>query len=438
MPTDPHSRKPTPPMNRRAVWAWCGFDWANSPFPAVILTFVIPAYFTQAVMDDPAQAASLWAVMTGVAALAIAVLSPVLGAIADQGRARKPWLALFTVIMAGGSLLLWFVEPDVSDAMLLLILVGVTVVAFELSMVFYNALLPNIVPANWLGRISGWAWGLGYLGGVGGLLLVLFVFVQADPPPLGLDNATDKLENVRMAGPVVAIWLMVFCLPLFLWTPDPRGRGLPMRAAVRTGLTEIWSTLRNLRRYPQLWRYLLARMLFTDGLNTLFAFGGVFAAGTFGMTVAEVIMFGLILNITAGAGAFAFGWVDDRIGAKRTILIGIMGIIVVGIPLLVVESKLAFIILGATLGIFFGPVQAASRSLMARIIPPGTESEMFGLYALSGKATAFLGPWAVAVVTTATGSQRWGMATVLPFMIIGGLLLWRTVRDVPPDVVRGG
>jgi UMF1 family MFS transporter len=298
--------------------------------------------------------------------------------------------------------------------------------------------LPNIVPANWLGRISGWAWGLGYLGGVGGLLLVLFVFVQADPPPLGLDNATDKLENVRMAGPVVAIWLMVFCLPLFLWTPDPRGRGLPMRAAVRTGLTEIWSTLRNLRRYPQLWRYLLARMLFTDGLNTLFAFGGVFAAGTFGMTVAEVIMFGLILNITAGAGAFAFGWVDDRIGAKRTILIGIMGIIVVGIPLLVVESKLAFIILGATLGIFFGPVQAASRSLMARIIPPGTESEMFGLYALSGKATAFLGPWAVAVVTTATGSQRWGMATVLPFMIIGGLLLWRTVRDVPPDVVRGG
>lgn len=427
------TEQPERRMNRRAVWSWCGFDWANSPFPAVVLTFVIPAYFTQVVMDDPARAASLWAVMTGIAALTIALLSPILGAIADQGRARKPWLGLFTVVMAAGSLSLWFVKPDASDAMLLLVLVAVTVVAFELSMVFYNALLPSLVPANWLGRISGWAWGLGYFGGVGGLLLVLFVFVQADPPPFGLDGAPDKLENVRMAGPVVAVWLLVFCLPLFLWTPDPRGRGLPMGAAVRTGLAELWNTLRNLRQYPQLWRYLLARMLFTDGLNTLFAFGGVFAAGTFGMPVAEVIIFGLILNITAGAGAFAFGWVDDRIGAKRTILIGIAGITILGIPLLLVESKIAFIILGSGLGIFFGPVQAASRSLMARIIPPGTESEMFGLYALSGKATAFMGPWAVAIVTMATGSQRWGMATVLPFLIVGGILLWRTVRDVPSE-----
>jgi len=306
-------------------------------------------------------------------------------------------------------------------------------VAFELSMVFYNALLPNLVPSHWLGRISGWAWGLGYLGGVGGLLLVLFVFVQVETPPFGLSAAADKLENVRMSGPVVAAWLLLFCLPLFLWTPDPRGRGLPMGKAVRTGLVEICSTLRNLRHYPQLWRYLLARMLFTDGLNTLFAFGGVFAAGTFGMPVAEVIIFGLILNVTAGLGSFAFGWVNDKIGAKRTILIGIVGIVIVGIPLLLVESKLAFFVLGSTLGIFFGPVQAASRSLMARIIPQGTESEMFGLYALSGKATAFVGPWMVAVVTAASGSQRWGMATVLPFLILGGLLLWLTVRDVPPE-----
>ena len=433
MLNESRTEQPARRMDRRAVWSWCGFDWANSPFPAVVLTFVIPAYFTQAVMDDPARAASLWAVMTGIAALTIALLSPILGAIADQGRARKPWLGLFTVVMAAGSLSLWFVKPEASDAMLLLVLVAVTVVAFELSMVFYNALLPSLVPASWLGRISGWAWGLGYFGGVGGLLLVLFIFVQADPPPFGLDGAPDKLENVRMAGPVVAVWLLVFCLPLFLWTPDPRGRGLPMRAAVRMGLVELWSTLRNLRQYPQLWRYLLARMLFTDGLNTLFAFGGVFAAGTFGMPVAEVIIFGLILNITAGAGAFAFGWVDDRIGAKRTILIGIAGITALGIPLLLVESKIAFIVLGSGLGVFFGPVQAASRSLMARIIPPGTESEMFGLYALSGKATAFMGPWAVAVVTTATGSQRWGMATVLPFLILGGFLLWRTVRDVPSE-----
>ncbi|MBO6783906.1 MAG: MFS transporter [Alphaproteobacteria bacterium] len=422
----------TPPFERRAVASWCVYDWANSPFPAVILTFVIPAYFAQAVVGDPARATEMWAVMTGVSALAIALLSPVLGAIADQGRARKPWLAFFSAVMAAGSALLWFAGPTPDDAMLVLLLVGVTVVAFELSMVFYNALLPNLVPAHWLGRISGWAWGLGYIGGVGGLLLVLFVFVQNDTPPFGLDRSAGALEHVRVSGPVVAVWLLLFCLPLFVWTPDPRGKGLAMGAAVRTGFRELVTTLRNIRSYPQIWRYLLARMLFTDGINTLFAFGGVFAAGTFGMAVEEVIVFGLILNVTAGLGAFLFGWIDDWIGAKRTILIGLAGIVVGGVPLLMVESKLAFIVLGSALGIFFGPVQAASRSLMARIIPPGTETEMFGLYALSGKVTAFMGPWLVALVTAATGSQRWGMATVLPFLVVGGILLLVWVRDVPP------
>lgn len=423
-------------VDRKSVGAWCLYDWANSPFPAIVLTFVIPAYFTQAIIDDPATATTMWAIMTGTAALAIAVLSPILGAIADQGRRRKPWLAVFTIIMALASALLWFVRPEAGQAILLLVLVGVGVVAFELSMVFYNALLPTLVPQKWIGRISGWAWGLGYFGGVGGLLLVLFGFVLANPPPFGLDDTSTALEHIRVSGPLVALWLLVFCIPLFVWTRDPRGRGLAAGEAIRSGLSELRTTLSSLRRHPQLWRYLVARMIFTDGLNTLFAFGGVFAAGTFGMPVAEVIMFGLILNVTAGAGAFVFGWVDDRIGAKRTILLGLCGLVVVGVPLLLVESKLAFIVLGAILGIFFGPVQAASRSLMARMTPEATAGEMFGLYALSGKATAFVGPWMVALITAITGSQRWGMASVLPFLVIGGLLLWLTVRDIPPDRQR--
>jgi MFS-type transporter involved in bile tolerance (Atg22 family) len=150
---------------RRGVAAWCVYDWANSPFPAIVLTFVIPAYFADAVVGDAARATTQWAVITGVAALAIALASPLLGAIADQGRRRKPWLGFFTVIMAAGSLALWFVHPRPDDGWLLLALVGVTVVAFELSMVFYNALLPSLVSGAWLGRISGWAWGLGYFGG---------------------------------------------------------------------------------------------------------------------------------------------------------------------------------------------------------------------------------------------------------------------------------
>ncbi|NNE84686.1 MAG: MFS transporter, partial [Alphaproteobacteria bacterium] len=240
----------------------------------------------------------------------------------------------------------------------------------------------------------------------------------------------EAAENVRIAGPLVALWLVLFCLPLFLWTPDPAGRGLPAMAAVREGLIVLARTLRALPQHGQLARFLLARMIFTDGINTLFAFGGIYAAGTFGMSVPEVITFGLVLNATAGAGAFAFGWIDDKIGAKPTILIGLFFIVAIGVPLLLVQTTLWFWILGSALGIFFGPVQSASRSMMARMTPPGMESEMFGLFALSGKATAFIGPWLVGLVALSYGSQRLALATVIPFLVIGGLLLL-TVRE--PD-----
>ncbi len=408
-------------FERRPVFSWCLFDWANSPFPAIVMTFVIPAYFAKAVVGDAAIATSQWAFMIGAAALLIAVASPILGSIADQGKTRKPWLALFVIVLAVGSALLWFVRPDPSDAVLLLLLVGVSVVAFEIGMVFYNALLPTLVPVSHVGRVSGWAWGLGYFGGLGAMVLVLFVFVQVETPPFGLDK--EAAEHVRIVGPFIALWLGLFCLPLFVWTPDPPGRGLPAKAAVREGLVVLVRTLRALPRHGELARFLLARMIFTDGINTLFAFGGIYAAGTFGMSIEEVLKFGLVLNATAGVGAFAFGWVDDRIGAKPTILIGLVAIIAIGVPLLLVETTLWFWILGSALGVFIGPVQSASRSMMARMTPAGMESEMFGLFALSGKATAFIGPWVVGVVALTYDSQRLALATVLPFLVVGGLLM---------------
>ncbi len=404
---------------RRGVVSWCLFDWANSPFPAVVLTFVFPAYFAQAVAGE--NAASQWAFMTGVAALVIALASPVLGAVADHGGRRKPWLAACTVALAATTALLWLVHPDPSDATLLLWLVGVAVVAFELGMVFLNAFLPRLAQPGTIGRVSGWAWGLGYFGGIGGIALVLFGLVQADPPPFGLDPSLA--EPVRAAGPVVALWLLVFCWPLFLWTPDSGGTGLSLGRAAKRGLVSLRETLRALPRQRTLGRFLLARMLYTDGINTLFAFGGIFAALEYGMGVERVLMFGLLLNFTAGAGAMVFGWLDDRIGARRTVLAGLAGLLATGTPILIIDSETSFWVLGALMGIFIGPVQSASRSLMARLTPEGSESEMFGLYALSGKATAFIGPWLVGIVVLASGSQRLGLATVLPFLVAGGWLL---------------
>ena len=179
-------------------------------------------------------------------------------------------------------------------------------------------------------------------------------------------------------------------------------------------------------------RYLVARMVYTDGLNTVFAFGGIYAAAVIGLTVSEVVQFAILINITAGIGAFAFGRVDDRLGAKPTILIGLAAIVVLSTCMLFISTQVLFFAVGAVLGIFFGPVQSASRSLMARLVPVGEEAEAFGLYALSGKVTAFVGPWLVGVVTLATDSERWGLATVIPFLIVGALLLLRV-----PDPSRG-
>ena len=409
------------PVARRPVVAWCLYDWANSPFPAVVTTFVFAAYFTQAVADSPTVGTSQWGAMQGTAALLVALASPLLGAIADHGGRRKVWLAACTLAIIACSAMLWFVHPQTSDAVLMLWLVGIAVVAFEIGMVFYNAMLPGLAPQSWLGRVSGWAWGLGYFGGLVCLAAILFIFIQVETPPFGLDKS--QAQHVRIAGPLVAAWIAVFSVPVFLFVPERAGEGRGAAAAMRAGLSALWQTLRHLRGYALVIRFLLARMLYIDGINTLFIFGGIYAAGTFGMDLAQVAMFGLLLNATAGVGAFAFGWIDDVIGAKPTVLIALVGIVAVGIPILMVESTLWFWILGAVLGIFFGPAQAASRSLMARLAPTGMETEMFGLYALSGKATAFIGPWLVGMVTLATGSQRWGLATVLPFVIAGGVLL---------------
>jgi len=423
---------PARALERRPVFSWCLYDWANSPFPAIVLTFVIPAYFTEKIATDAATATWQWFLMTALAAIFIAISSPVLGAIADQSGHRKPWLALFTSLMVLGSALLWFVRPDPSDAALLLILVGVSVVSFEIGMVFYNAMLPTLVPTSHIGRVSGWAWGLGYFGGLGALVLVLFVFVLVETPPFGLEKE-PAAEHIRIAGPVVALWLCLFCLPLFLWTPDRPGRGLPAAAAIREGMSVLKRTLKALPKHPQLARYLIARMIFTDGINTLFAAGGVYASGTFGMSVAEVIMFGLVLNATAGAGAFAFGWIDDWIGAKPTILIGLVAITAIGVPLLLIESKLWFWILGGALGIFFGPVQSASRSMMARMTPAGMENEMFGLFALSGRATSWAGPLLIIAVALIFDSQRIALATVIPFLVVGGLLMLGVREPARPE-----
>jgi UMF1 family MFS transporter len=332
--------------------------------------------------------------------------------------------------------MLWWAEPDPAFVLFTLIVIGISNLAVEMAGVFYNAMLPDIAARDRLGRLSGWAWGLGYAGGLACLLVALIAFVQTETPLFGLDP--DRGEHVRATGPLVALWLLVFALPLFLLTPDRPATRISSAAAVRQGLAQLKDTFVHLRRYRAIARFLIARMIYIDGLNTLFAFGGIFAAGTFGMSLAEVIQFGIMLNVTAGLGAVAFGWLDDRIGAKRTILMALAGLIVCGAAAVFAQSKTGFWIAACLLGIFIGPTQASSRSLMARLAPPEARTEMFGLYALSGKVTSFLGPFVLGTVTYYTSSQRLGMATILIFLAVGGALLWPLPEPDPEEEEGAG
>ena len=410
----------------RATAAWCFFDWANSPFPTVVVTFVFAVYFQRGVVGDEVLATELWGYALAASAFAVALAGPVAGAAADAGGRRKPWIAVCSALMAVGCAGLWFAEPDPSHIWLVLGLVAFANFGFEMAMVFYNAMLPDLAGPARIGRLSGWAWALGYAGGLSCLALALYGFVQADPPPFGLD--AEAAEPVRAVALLVAAWFVLFAWPLFVFAPDLAGARKPLGAAFREGLATLARTLRSVRRYREIARFLLARMLYTDGLNTLFAFGGIYAAGTFGMALDEVLLFAIALNVTGGLGAFGFAWIDDLIGAKKTLIASLTALIGLGAAILFVHDVVWFWVLGLALGIFIGPSQAASRSLMARMAPAAIRTEMFGLFALSGKATAFLGPWMVGLVTAVFASQRAGMSVIVVFLALGLAVLF-AVRE---------
>jgi len=414
------------------IVAWCFYDWANSAFPTVITTLVFAAYFTQGIATDVATGTAQWSLAISLSGLVIAISAPVVGAVADHWGPRKPWLLILSTLCVIASAMLWGAKPDPAFAVYAMIWVGIGTIAFELSMVFYNAMLPDLVPRRLYGRVSGWAWGVGYAGGLSCLGIAMVLLVGPEISPIGLDKAAA--EHLRATGPLVAIWFAVFAIPLFLMTPDRARTTLTLGQATVQGLRTLAGVIRTAKQHTQAFLFLIVRMIYTDGLTTLFAFGGIYAAGTFGFDFQELILFGIAINVTSGIGAVIFAWADDKFGAKPTIATALVGLIICGTALLFVEGKTMFWVFGLPLGIFVGPAQAASRSMMARLAPEEIRTEMFGLYALSGKATAFVGPALLGAVTAATDSQRAGMATIVVFLVVGLIgLLW-LVKE-PPAVL---
>lgn len=402
---------------RTRVASWCFYDWANSAFNTLVVTFVYSTYFVQTFASDPGRGTELWSRGIAISALAITVLAPIAGTLADRGDRRRYllWCTLTCVVMTAG---LAFVSPTQKYAVPMAL--GVFVVAntaFELGLVFYNAFLPGLTTPARLGRVSGYGWGLGYAGGLVCLALAL-PLATADPPPLGMSTVDGF--NVRATNLLVAGWFLLFSLPMFLFVRDEdvRQTGVDLSGSLRA----LRRTITHLRRYRDIVRFLIARLIYNDGLVTIFAFGGIYAAGTFGFTIDEVIVFGIVLNVVAGVGAWLFGFVDDWIGGKKTIAISLVFLAAASLLAAVAPTRTWLWIAACGIGLFLGPNQSASRSLMSRFVPKEHEAEFFGFFALSGKVTAFAGPWLLGMLAGAYG-QRVGVASVLVFFVVGGLLL---------------
>lgn len=424
--------------DRRAIWSWCFYDFANSPFTTLVVTFIYGTFFanvlaadhflaTGAAADKDAavnMGTELWSRGVVIAALTVALVSPFLGALSDRGGYRKLFLFLTTSTCVLGSLALYGIESRLFLALAVFVVANT---AFEMGMVFYNAFLPEIAPPEKIGRVSGYGWGLGYGGGLLALVIALVTLVQPEVPMFGFTK--EGGENIRATNLLVAGWLALFSIPLFLWVKEDKSRVSTSGSIFGESFRQLRQTFRDIQRYRQIVRFLVARLIYNDGLVTVFAFGGIYAQGTFGFSFQEILLFGIALNVAAGLGAVVFGFLDDKLGGRRTLEISIIALAIATVIAVVAPNKTVFWAAGFLLGIFAGPTQAASRSLLGRFAPEEKKNEFFGFYALSGKATAFLGPLLLGQLTVMFNSQRVGVGFLIVLFVVGYFLLRRVDEE---------
>ena len=449
----------------RGELSWVLFEWARNPYVILVTIYIFAPYFTNVVVGDPVEGQSIWGYTNGIAGFFIAVFAPLFGAIADKGGSRKPWIATFVAIMAPCMFLLWWALPGADGGLSIWTIAALIVVigiAFEYSSVFHNSMLPHITTPAKLGGLSGLGLAAGNASSL--LILVFMLFCFALPgqmdwsflpeaPLFGLDQ--ESYQHSRISGPIVALWLVVFSIPLFLYTPDAKPSPQPLPTLVVQGLETLYGTLRKLPQFRNIATYLLARMFYNDGKTAILIFGGVYAVGVFGWDEVRMLIYGIFLSVFAVVGGFFGGWLDNTVGSKRAIMISI-GITTLGViatvsttptqilfvipydpetappvwsfPYFNTWPEIVFMSLMTMVAVAITAAYANSRTMMARLAPPTMTTEFFGLYALSGTATAFLAPMTVGFFTDLFQSQRAGYASIL-LLLGAGLALMLFVKE---------
>ena len=437
---------------KKRILGWYFFDWASQPYNTLLLTFIFGPYFAEVARThyagtglDPqaagAAAQAYWGYGLAAASIIIAVLAPILGAIADGTGRRLIWVWVFSALYVIGSFALWWVVPGQGNLFWAVAFFGLGFIGMEFATIFTNALLPSLGDHDEIGGISGSGFAFGYLGGVIALALMLTLLAENATtgltllkinPIFGLDATTR--EGTRAVGPFTAIWYVVFMIPFFLWVKEPKTKARPLRIGAAFG--SLMALLASLAHRRSLAAYLVSSLFYRDALNALYGFGGVYASGVLGWSIIQIGVFGVVGAVTATIASWVGGKLDRKFGPKPVIAVCVViltivcGIIVGmtpeylwGMSLTPGMADKIFFACGALIGGAGGALQAASRTMIVRHTTPDHAAEAFGLFALSGKVASFISPFLIAIATTASGSQRIGISPLIALFLAGLLLL---------------
>jgi len=430
--------------NRR-IWGWFFFDWASQPYNTLLLTFIFAPYMKE-LLGSGTAAQQVWGYGIGATGIVIALAAPLLGAIADRAGGRMGFIWVFSAFYVLGAWGLWYAIPGDFNLLLVMLCFGIGLAAMEFATIFTNAMLPGLGTRAEIGRISGSGWAFGYLGGLAALILMLALLAEnaetgrtmiGIAPILGLDP--ELREGTRAVGPLTAIWYALFMVPFFLWVREPRVPGaVPVLQAAREAVPQLRQTLATLPARRSLSAYLLSSMFYRDALNGMYVFGGIYAAGVLDWTVTDVGKFGLLAVLTGALFAWIGGRADARFGPKPVIAVNVVVLTLVALGVIYISRTsvfgmpvgpdsalpdIAFYAMGALIGAGGGALQSASRTMLVRQADATRMTEAFGLYALAGKATSFIAPLSIGVVTQLTGSQQAGISPLIVLFILGLVLL---------------
>ena len=399
------------------------YDFANSAFTTIIITFIFSTYFAKQIAPNPVLGQSYWGWAIGTTGILVAIIGPILGSYADKKNFTEFFIKLFTIICISLTTLLWFSKPSEKYLLFTLIIVALANFFYELSLIFYNSILKRISKTSDLGKSSGFSFALGYVGGILILIICIKIFIDNDVLPFGLSK--ENSENIRATSIVVAVWYLIFSIPFLFSLKKKINNKIELSSDNIKKIKDlIWNNGLN-----NLGKFLIARMLYADGLNAIIVMGGIFAVGVFNLEIKDLLILSILMNVTAFIGAIVGGYANDKFSSKSVIIFSLLGLIISSSIILFVKSQLFFLIFAAINGFFIGPIQSASRVFITKSIDENNQASGFGLFALSGKLTSFIGPLLVSTITYISSSQRIGFSSAIILLLIGLLILLKVKKN---------